>query len=197
MNGKVQLVKKLSLKSIIGKPDVKALHESGKAIDLFTVGGRLSGKKTGVSQFGEWVAFTGSVGAVRHSDGVEFRGAELFLPEVAEAYVLPVVDDAKGQPVDFAFIIGIEPMTKPSGELSYSYTVKPIVAADAVDPMAELMNKMRANVPTLGAPTTGDATGQTAQAETAAAQSSEQAPETGAAQETAGAEKSDNKRKPK
>lgn len=189
MNAKTQLVKKLSLKSIIGKPNVKELHEKGVAIDLFTVGGRLTGTKTGVSQFGEWTAFTGNVGAVRHSDGVEFRGAELFLPEVAEAYVLPVIEEAKGAPVDFAFIIGIEPMTKPSGELSYSYTVKPIVAADAVDPMAELMAKMKAAVPAIAAPT--------AQAEPAPEQSSEQAAEQAPVQETAPTEAEHNSRKRK
>lgn len=179
MSGK-QLTKKLSLKTIIGRVDVKELHAANEdktpkhpnGIDLFTVGGRITGIKTGNSTYGEWKAFIGNCGATRHSDGVEFRGAELFLPSVAETFVEPVVLEAKGAPVDFAFIIGVKPMTKPSGELSYEYTVKPLIEADAVDPLAELMAKMKASAPQLTtgaehASSEGETTGEIAQTEKA------------------------------
>lgn len=150
---KMELVSKLSLKKIIGKVDVKALHEmaatdANAQVELFNIGGTCNGTKTGNTTFGEFTAFLGNFAAVRLSDNMIFRGPQLFLPTVAESYIRPVVDAAAGQPVEFAFIIGVKPMTKPSGELSYEYTVKPIAAPDTVDPLADMLKKLQ-NAPRL------------------------------------------------
>jgi len=80
---------------------------------------------------------------VRLTDGMVFRAGQLFLPTVAENFVKPTVEAAAGQPVEFGFIIGVKPLTKPSGELSYEYTVKPIVAPDTVDPLADMLAKLQ------------------------------------------------------
>lgn len=144
---KLQLVKKLSLKSIIGKPDIKALHEGGKEIEVFNVGGACTGIKTGNSTYGDWTAFTGTFGAIRLSDGMVFRGVQLFLPEVAEGFVLPAVYAAEGHPVEFAFIIGVKPAKKQDGSDSYEYTVKPIQAAEVSDPLDAMMGLLRKHAP--------------------------------------------------
>jgi hypothetical protein len=188
MNAKTQLVSKLSLKSIIGKPDMKALwaksedgkllHEQG--IELFNVGGTVTGMKTGITNFGEFTGFLGTFGAIRLHDGVVFRSGQLFLPTIAENFVKPTVEAAAGAPVEFGFIIGIKPMKKPDDSESYEYTVTPIVAPDAVDPLAGMMAKLQEHAPAkLAAPT-----GQTAQAETAGEQTAEQKAEPDAVQKT-------------
>lgn len=194
---KTQLVSKLSLKSIMGKPDMKALwakDESGKlvhetGIDLFNVGGTVTGLKTGITNFGEFTGFLGNFGAIRLTDGVTFRAPQLFLPSIAEAFVKPTVEGAAGAPVEFAFIIGIKPMKKPDDSESYEYTVKPIVAPDAVDPLAGMMAKLGEYAPAaLAAP---------AQAETAPEQAAEQPAESAAVQETAPEQAEHNGRKRK
>jgi len=143
MNAKMQLVSKLSLKQIIGKVDVKALHAADGEVELFNIGGTATGIKTGNTTFGEFTAFLGQFAAVRLTDGMVFRAGQLFLPTVAENFVKPTVEAAAGQPVEFGFIIGVKPLTKPSGELSYEYTVKPIVAPDTVDPLADMLAKLQ------------------------------------------------------
>jgi hypothetical protein len=197
MNAKTQLVSKLSLKSIIGKPDMKALwaksedgkllHEQG--IELFNVGGTVTGMKTGVTNYGDFTGFLGTFGAIRLSDNVVFRADQLFLPTIAENFVKPTVEAAKGAPVEFGFIIGIKPMKKPDDSESYEYTVTPIVAPDAVDPLAGMMAKLQEHAPAkLAAPTT---------AEAAPEQTGEQQPETDAVQETAAPEAEHTSRKRK
>jgi hypothetical protein len=161
---KLQLVSKLSLKTIVGKPDLKSLwarDESGQlvhanGIDLFNVGGSVTGTKTGLTNFGEFTAFLGQFGAIRISDGMVYRSPQMFLPSIAEAFVKPTVEAAEGQPVEFAFIIGIKPMKKPDDSESYEYTVKPIAAPETVDPLAGMMNKLAAHAPAaaLAAPET-------------------------------------------
>lgn len=143
----LKLVKKLSLKSIIGKVDVKKLHEEGKEVDLFNVGGTCTGTKTGNSQYGEWTAFAGTFGAIRLDTGEVYRDVQLFLPEVAEGFVMPTVIEAKGQPVEFAFIIGVKPAHKQDGSASYEYTVKPIQVAEVADPLDAMMAVLRKNAP--------------------------------------------------
>lgn len=155
-----QLVKKLSLKAIVGRVDVKKLHEDNKEVDLFNIGGTCTGTKTGNSQYGEWNAFTGTFGAIRLDDGEVFRGVQLFLPEIAEAFVLPTVMESKGQPVEFAFIIGVKPAFKQDGSATYEYTVKPIQVAEVADPLDSMMGLLRKHAPAaLEAPkaTEGDA----------------------------------------
>lgn len=144
---KIELVSKLSLKKIVGKLDVKALHDGLKddpnfSVELFNIGGTCLTTKIGNTTYGEFCAFLGNFAAIRLADGVVFRGPQLFLPNVAEAYIRPVVDAAKGDPVEFAFIIGVKPLTKPDGTLSYEYTVSPIVAPDTIDPLAEMIKKL-------------------------------------------------------
>jgi hypothetical protein len=177
MNATMQLVSKLSLKQIIGKLDVKALHalpEGQQEVELFNIGGTCTGTKLGMTTFGEFCAFLGNFAAVRITDGMVFRAPQLFLPTVAEAFIRPVVDAASGQPVEFGFIIGVKPLTKPDGTLSYEYTVKPIVAPDTVDPLAEMLKKLQGTPRLLGASSVAEVVDAT----TGEIQPAEQAPET-------------------
>lgn len=143
----VQLKSKLSLKSIVGKPDIKALHAGKVAIDLFNVGGTALGIKSGVSNFGDWNAFIGQFAAVRLDTGEVFKGGQLFLPTIAENFLMPAVMEAKGNPLEFGFIVGIQPMLKPDGTESYEYTVKPIIDTGVVDPLDAMVAKLEAHAP--------------------------------------------------
>jgi hypothetical protein len=196
MNAKLQLVSKLSLKTIIGKPDLKALwarDEAGNLIhangvDLFSVGGSVTGTKTGLTNFGEFTAFLGAFGAIRKTDGMVYRSPQMFLPSIAEAFVKPIVEEANGAPVEFAFIIGIKPMKKPDDSESYEYTVKPIAAPETVDPLAAMMAKLEQATPAaLAAP----------EAEKGAEQTTEQRAELAAVQGDATAEVEHTSRKRK
>lgn len=126
----MELKKKLSAKTIVGK--VKPLlpkNDKGEIINespvaLMRVYGICNGIKSGVSTFGEWIAFTGNFKAIRLSDGEVFAGGQLFVPDVVTELLGPVVRAAQGADVEFAFDIGAQGTET---EVGYEYMVNPLM----------------------------------------------------------------------
>lgn len=135
-----EMLKKISAKTIMGGK-VKAPE---KQTDLYTVYGVATGTRTGETDKGPWVSFTGSFEAVRLSDNAKFVSPQVFLPEPMQGMLLSTLDgDAS---VEFAVVIGNKPSDSPVG---YEYTVRPLVKPQENDAVAQLRSQV---VGTLEAP---------------------------------------------
>lgn len=162
----MELKKKISAKTIVGKvkallpKDEKGAIKNGEAVALMRVYGICSGIKTGVSTFGEWIAFTGNFKAVRLSDGEVFAGSQLFVPDVVTELLGPVVRAAQGADVEFAFDIDAQGTET---EVGYEYLVKPLMKIEESAPLLAL--EARLNLAALPAPATAQQPAATAQAE--------------------------------
>jgi len=148
----LNIVKKLSMRVLVG--DVKKLAkplENGAALDLAKVVGIARGTKTGVSNFGDWVALTGDFVAealVGDKVGKRYRTGTLFLPDVALSLVVPIVSGLeKGEAMELAFTVGIE--GNEDANTGYIYTAAFLMEPAENDPMEALLNKA---MPALPAP---------------------------------------------
>ena len=136
----VTFEKKLSTKTIVGR--VKAPEAPEK---LYSIIGVCNGMRTGESQYGGWVGFTGNFEAVRLKDGKVFAGPVAFVPEPASSMMLNALQRAEhangvgSASIEFAFIVGVKPSDKASG---FEYTVEPVLTAKQNDALANLRQLM-------------------------------------------------------
>ncbi len=147
---KPEMLKKISPKTVMGEK-ITAPLEAGH---LFRVVGVCSGLKTGQSNFGEWVAFTGEFN-VERNDGKRFYGTKLFLPDPVQTLLVTAVKGLadKSSLVEVALDVGIKPSDAPIG---YEYTCSPLVEVAASTPLQALMERIGATpvgqTPALPAP---------------------------------------------
>lgn len=156
----MKLQKKLSIATVVGKvpTEIKQVADAaGKlqsvavAIEqpLMRVIGLANGIKTGNSNFGAWLSFSGQFEATNILTGEVSRGANLFLPDVAGELLAPVVKAAEGNDVVVGFDIG----AKPAGNaVGYEYTVTPLTKPSENDALGALKASAFADVPALPAP---------------------------------------------
>jgi len=150
-----QLLSKMSAKAIVGaiKPllprDAEKNIIKDQIVMLYTVFGIARGVKKGESTFGPWVSFSGSFEAV-DTNGEVYNSSNLFLPEVAENLLLPVVMDEKNESgVAFSFAIGAKASDSSVG---YEYVVKTLQELAADDPLAAMRAKLADKLPKPVAP---------------------------------------------
>jgi len=138
------LLKKISAKNLFGK-----IEAPEKAIELFALYGVANGTKTGKSQFGDWIAFTGDFEAANMETGESFRAPVCFLPQPAQGMLeAALMKNSDG--VEFSFIVGIKPADNAFG---YEYTVRPVKAANQSDALTALREMTQeAMLKTLPAP---------------------------------------------
>lgn len=139
------LLKKLSVATVYGEisKDSESVANSSPIIRVF---GIASGIRTGQSNFGDWVAFTGDFGAINLESGEAFRGPQVFIPQPAQGMLEAAL--SKSDNVEFAFEIGVKPSKK--GSMGYEYTVRPIKEASDAAAFAALADLSRADLPQLG-----------------------------------------------
>lgn len=92
----IKLVKKLTVKNVLGKKPSAALLGENDSYDVMTVYGTAVKAEDGEHDFGdgntsEYTKFRGNFAAIRVSDGVEFRSGVMILPDVAGGVLAPVV----------------------------------------------------------------------------------------------------------
>jgi hypothetical protein len=120
----MELIKKLSTKTIIGKITRDMIPAKGM-LPLYRVVGIAMGTKTGETNYGMFVGFRGNFKATRIEDGAVFHSPVCFLPQMASDLLLPVVEnDQSGMGVQFGFDIGIRAAETATG---YEYAVNPLV----------------------------------------------------------------------
>lgn len=139
------LLKKLSVATVFGEFDKNhdAVVNSSPIIRVF---GIASGIRTGQSNFGDWLAFTGDFGAINLETGEAYRGPQVFIPQPAQGMLEAALQ--KAETVEFSFEIGLKPSKK--GTLGFEYTVRPIKEAADSDAFTALADMSRADLPALG-----------------------------------------------
>lgn len=136
---KFELFKKLSVKTVCGKPKAPESNEPKYLMEVFGVA---MGVKRGESNFGPWYAFTGTFQAVNMETGKVARSGVLFLPSIAGDLLLPAVSSEKNQGVEFAFRIGVK--RDESSTIGYTYIAEPLMPVSENDPIELLSRKMQA-----------------------------------------------------
>lgn len=147
MTGNLQLLKKISAKTVLGGK----VERPSEAKHLFRVIGVVTGMASGQSNFGEWLAFKGEFQVIR-ADGARFYGVKLFLPDPAESLLAAAFKGLQGEKagmVEIALDIGIKPSDVPIG---YEYTAAPLVEIKSSDPVAALMARIGQGPAALPAP---------------------------------------------
>lgn len=133
----MQLVKKLGAKQILGnvKQVVKDNCENdGDTYQAYTVYGVTNGIKTGMSNYGEWCAFQGTIEAVNHVTGEGFASTQCFIPEPLESIIKTALED--NDAVEFAFVVHVK--RRDDLKEGYEYIVVPRKEAQESNPLAHL-----------------------------------------------------------
>lgn len=132
----VSMIKKLSTPKIMGGR--LRFKEGESQRDLYQVVGVASGKKSGTSDYGEWVSLTGNFAAINLATGEEFRSGVLFLPDVALDPILGQLSMG-ATAIEFGFTISI--IEDDESATGYVYTATPLIEPDENDPLEALTTK--------------------------------------------------------
>ena len=152
----MQVITKISPKTLKASPKMKLITIDGKQVPrcdgeqtLFRVLGRAVGVKTGTTDFGDFVAFTGDFRATVIATGEVFRSSKVFLPESVVGMLQAAMQESNAG-VEFAFDIGAVEANTPTG---YQYTVKSLIETpEESDPLANLLALVKNSAPALPAP---------------------------------------------
>lgn len=136
----MKLVKKLTVKNVLGRKTSAALLGDKNEVMLMTVYGKASSVQHGEHDFGdgnvsEYDKFRGDFEAVKTDDGTVVRSAVMILPEVAGDLLANVVNNLEegAGAVEFAFSISIR---KADTTIGYEYMAEPLTRAAEKDPLA-------------------------------------------------------------
>lgn len=153
----MKLVKKLTVKNVLGRKPSAALLGDKDEVMLMTVYGKAVKVEHGQHDFGdgnvsEYDKFRGDFEAVKTDDGTVVRSAVMILPEVAGdllANVVNSLEEGSGA-VEFAFSISIR---KADTSIGYEYTAEPLTQTQEKDDLAGIRGQLTAQgVPGLPAP---------------------------------------------
>ena len=142
------LLKKISAKQVVGnvkKVVADSLKNDGDKMDLYNVIGIATGVKTGETDYGPWIAFTGQFEATNIETGEVFQSGKCHMPEPLDQMIHDVIvqKDTDGNPavesVQFAYTVGVK--RRDDLQVGYEYTLREIVSADAADPLAALRDQ--------------------------------------------------------
>lgn len=129
---KLNIVKKLSTKTIVGDVAPSKILKEGTA--LYRIYGIVRGIKTGQTQYGEFTGFRGDFRAINLETKEQFAGAVAYLPPVAQDLVLGSYDGKAA--LQFAFEIGIKENLKVP--MKYEYTCEPLMKPQENDIMRQI-----------------------------------------------------------
>lgn len=130
-----------------GAPVMESVQRGIKQA-LMRVFGQCDKIKLGNTAYGETVEFQGQFEAIDALTGEVYRGSRLFLPPVIQEMVRAEVlaaEAANGEGkagVQFAFDIGADSANNAHG---YQYTITPLTAPSAADPLAAMKAQLLGN----------------------------------------------------
>lgn len=121
---------------------------------LYLIFGTTSGTRTGTSNFGDWISFTGTFEAVREIDGARFASNEAILQEPAQTLLMQQLGAVKARDpsgsVGFSFEIGVRTSQRwvdTNEGNSYEYTVTSIFNVSKHDPLAHMRAALLPHMP--------------------------------------------------
>ena len=136
----MQMIKKISTKTVFGSVNAKMLPEDGSTRELYQVMGIASAIQAGESNYGAWECLSGRFRAVNLETGEEVEAGKAFLPGLAHDLVASQIVD--GAQVEFALIIGSR--RSDASPVGYEYTAQPVLELSEADPMNQLAKRVEA-----------------------------------------------------
>lgn len=133
----MQLVKKISVKTVFGNIDVRKLSDS--PIAIMRIIGVATKIKSGESEFGQWTAFLGQFKATNLQTNEVFASGKCFLPPQASEILEGQFDDEHSR-IEFAFDISAK--YSEDSTVKYEYIVEPLFKPAENDPIALLESKL-------------------------------------------------------
>ena len=146
MASKYILLKKLSVKSVCGKPTAPVGKETKWLLEVFGVATDI---KRGTTDKGDWYAFVGAFQALNMETGAVYRSGVLFVPDIVGNLILPKITAEETNSVEFGFRIGVG--ADDSSATGYVYHAEPLLPVDENDPV-ELLSRKLSEVKALSAP---------------------------------------------
>jgi hypothetical protein len=128
----------------------KKTADDGEIKQLYTIVGQVTGYRSDTGTYGEWVMFTGSFVATLKETGEIFSAPQAGLPGFITDQLVPLVKQANGQAVEFAFDVSVK--RREDLGIGYEYLVKSLIEQQISDPMAALLARAGVTVPQLAAP---------------------------------------------
>lgn len=144
--------KKITTQTMGLKPDVLeeiAAEAKGKQVSVLRVWGIVSGMTPGVSQFGNFMKFTGELAAINLITMDEARSQALLLPGVAEGVVASLYNKASkdGGSAQIGIEVAVEENISAKGGTKFRYIVKPLFEYKGDDALAEMAKQLPVLVP--------------------------------------------------
>ena len=136
----MQVIKKLSTKTVFGNISAKILPEDGSTKELYNVVGIAGSVEVGESNYGAWQCLSGRFRALNLETGEEVEAGKAFLPSLAHDLVASQIVD--GAQVEFALAIGAR--RSESSPVGYEYTAEPLLELSESDPMNQLAKRVEA-----------------------------------------------------
>ena len=133
----MQLLKKLGAKQILGnvkKVVTENCKNDGDIYKAYSIYGIASGTKTGTSQFGDWMAYTGSFEAVNYITGESIKSIQAFIPEPLNSIIKEGL--LKHETVQFAFTVSVK--RRDDTKEGYEYLVEPHTNVTSTDELSQL-----------------------------------------------------------
>jgi hypothetical protein len=144
----MQLLKKITAKQLLGDVAkyVKENVEVGESKQLYAVAGIARGIETGVSAYGEWVAFKGKMLATIYHSGEIAQSAKAFIPEPLCSHLREAMGEH--EEIEFAFEVGVARKEDDERGVNFEYTVNVLTEVQEADELAHLTKL----IPALEAP---------------------------------------------
>jgi hypothetical protein len=130
-----QIIKKLSIKGILGTLDVP---EEGETKVICRLMGIAKGAKTVTTTFGESTALLGDFAGINTETNEVFRAPVMYAPAILIDMLLPQVE--QGNSIEFAFDVTVT--GDKTVAVKYRYGLQTVIAPAQDDPMLKLMEKV-------------------------------------------------------
>jgi hypothetical protein len=125
-----ETVARISIKSVVG-----TIKDITGPRPLLRVYGLVRGSGHYQTDGGTSVKYTGTFEARSSSDGRDFDSDTMVLPLVAELALSKALTDAHGEPIEFAYEIGVKPTPRGVG---HEFTYRELAPSKAADPLSAL-----------------------------------------------------------
>src|SRR5690554_1395243 len=116
----INLVSKLTIKTMGAQPAKNSVQEKTMLAIIY---GRSTDKKTGTSDYGEYIRFKGEFEGVNAANGEAYRSATMIVPKTLEELLDRAIKLDEANAVDFAVEVWVEPSER--SITGYTYIVKP------------------------------------------------------------------------
>ncbi len=122
-------LRKLTTKTIM---EGRIFRPTAKEEYLYRIAGQVTGIKTGDSDYGPWVAFTGNFTARRH-DGVLFAGPRAFIPQPFQDMIEAAIkqQEADGLVASVQFGLDISVIQDDTASIGYQYKCVPVIEVES------------------------------------------------------------------